>query len=428
MAQRKTHINAIITEIDWLFLERIEQNEVKEGDKIKHGAILNGTPQIFRVIDRRDRPSLYRVARQKAKLYLAEDSDNTFSLFKEVRIKRAKYLQSYFPDYATIKEQKKIYYDLEAWIEVLTNLKPIDKDTRYSVSLFYTEGFQKIYPYPSLKNQIDMHGFFGITVDGIETKVYTPELALVLVSDALKVTNCDSKMDEVIKGQMFVDTYLKGFQEGVGYFEKEYAVSPSTLYGANAPQYVKVIEENYFKTKIKAGKTGWISYKQTYPLLITHKSIQEYGYYSGILSSVDAMVKKHHSLFASFETPQKSEPKTKAKIEPTKKTEPKSFADLFGNKKWKKYVDALHKVDHPIIDKNYAFIGKPRRDKGVICSWFKDLQNDNIISKRFTRQEIASVLNNEIKDLNLGRDGKTFDLISTAYNEEYKESLYHLVK
>lgn len=146
--------------------------------------------------------------------------------------------------------------------------------------------------------------------------------------------------------------------------------------------------------------------------------IMKYNHYvNGEITNAESQLK----------SPQQSPSISNFKEEVKSSEKPKSFEDLFGEKKWKKYIDALYKVHHPVIDKNYNFIGKPRRDKGVICSWLKDLQNDGIV-KRFSRQELASVLNNEIKNLNLGKDGKTFDLVSTAYNEEYKENLYELIR
>lgn len=107
---------------------------------------------------------------------------------------------------------------------------------------------------------------------------------------------------------------------------------------------------------------------------------------------------------------------------------PKGFKDIFTNSEWEIYINALHKVENPVIDKEYNYIGKARNDKGVICSWIKDLQNKGIIKKKHNRQELAIVLNNEISGLNLGKDGKTFDNTSTVYDKKYKEKLQNLIK
>lgn len=104
-------------------------------------------------------------------------------------------------------------------------------------------------------------------------------------------------------------------------------------------------------------------------------------------------------------------------------TDPKSFSEIFSVPDWKKYIDALNQVEDPILSGNYKFIGKPRRDKGVICSWIKTLQHKGIINRKFNRQQLASVLNNEIEDLNLGTDGKTIDTPSDHYDKKYDQQL-----
>jgi len=100
-----------------------------------------------------------------------------------------------------------------------------------------------------------------------------------------------------------------------------------------------------------------------------------------------------------------------------------AFKDIFTVLDWKKYIDALHEVDNPVIDSTYKFIGNPKKHKGVICSWIKELQSKGKIDKKYGRQQLAEVLNNEIQGLNLGKDGKTFDNVSIAYDTEYKGKL-----
>ena len=105
------------------------------------------------------------------------------------------------------------------------------------------------------------------------------------------------------------------------------------------------------------------------------------------------------------------------------KDTPQSFADIFTSPDWQKYIDALHEVDKPVITSTYEFIGNPKRHKGIICCWIKELQNRGLIGKNHSRQQLTVVLNREIKNLNLGNDGKTFDNYSTSYENNYKKSL-----
>lgn len=103
------------------------------------------------------------------------------------------------------------------------------------------------------------------------------------------------------------------------------------------------------------------------------------------------------------------------------------FKDIFISADWKIYIDALFKVTSPVIDKEYNYIGG-RNGKGVIGSWIKDLQTKGIIKKIYNRQQLATILNNEIKGLNLGKDAKTIDNTSTTYDKKYKEKLLNLIK
>lgn len=105
---------------------------------------------------------------------------------------------------------------------------------------------------------------------------------------------------------------------------------------------------------------------------------------------------------------------------------PVSFREIFIVPDWKKYIEALYMVDNPIVDTTYKFIGQPKKHKGVVCSWIKELQAKGKIDKKFSRQQLAAVLNHEILGLNLGEGGKTFDNVSLTYDNEYKSKLIRL--
>lgn len=107
---------------------------------------------------------------------------------------------------------------------------------------------------------------------------------------------------------------------------------------------------------------------------------------------------------------------------------PKTFNDIFTTKEWSVYIDALYKVEKPVIDKNYNYIGKVKKHKGVIASWIKHLQTKGIIDIKYSRQELSRVLNNEINGLDIGLDGKTIDNLSKEYEDNYREKLIKLTK
>lgn len=110
--------------------------------------------------------------------------------------------------------------------------------------------------------------------------------------------------------------------------------------------------------------------------------------------------------------------------------ENKSFKidEIFVNKDSQKYIDALKNTIPPLIDSNQKFIGKPMKHKGVICSWFKQLQTEGILSQSINRSQMAELLNNAFENLNLGKGGKTFDNYSKEYALNFKEQLINLTK
>jgi hypothetical protein len=121
-------------------------------------------------------------------------------------------------------------------------------------------------------------------------------------------------------------------------------------------------------------------------------------------------------------------PHNKTVIKKPRKILPEKFSDIFASTDWNKYIEALKNSEPKLISEENEFIGKPKLHKGVICSYVKELQTKNIIKFTVNRKQLSHVFNNEIKNLNLGSDGKTFDNISNAYEDNFKEQLMKLIK
>ena len=175
-----------------------------------------------------------------------------------------------------------------------------EPESRYWLTTFYDNIEQENPPYKSFKIQIENKGSLVIA-HAYNVKVYTPELAVILTSKELLVLNMETKTDTEINGSEYFKTYVEGYKEGEIYFEKEYKVSSNTLYGANAGPYVKDLHLNFFHIKHIDIKEGWSFVKNQYPLIVTHKIIKEFGYYSGIVNKVEEQVKKYPQLFATFD-------------------------------------------------------------------------------------------------------------------------------
>ena len=109
-------------------------------------------------------------------------------------------------------------------------------------------------------------------------------------------------------------------------------------------------------------------------------------------------------------------------------TNPKTFNEIFVHGDWKKYISIFENTDPILLNSQWEFIGKPRKHKGVICSGIKHLQNKGLVRQDINRSQLATVLNNEIQNLNLGKDGKTFANVSNEYTQVFEKQLLKLIK
>lgn len=175
------------------------------------------------------------------------------------------------------------------------------KDTRFWLTTFSEEQEQTKHKYKSFKREIENNGCFKVKTETDTVKIYTPELAVVFTSKELPSRNMDTQTETNINGWEYLKTYIEAYKEGEQYFETEFKVSPNTLYGANAEQYVRDIHLNFFHVKHTGINEGWGYVKKQYPIILTHKAVKEFGYYSGIVNKVEEQVKKYPRLFATFD-------------------------------------------------------------------------------------------------------------------------------
>jgi len=103
------------------------------------------------------------------------------------------------------------------------------------------------------------------------------------------------------------------------------------------------------------------------------------------------------------------------------------FDEIFQVPDWAKYIDALNQITPPLISTNREFIGNRKKHIGVICSWITDLKGMGKIKQDVSRSNLATVLNHEFKNFNMGTDGKTFDNVSKIY-EDFKIMLLEITK
>lgn len=283
-----------------------------------------------------DIPEILRYESKYIQYRKATNSDYYFKPFFLQNLDRIlKVLFDFFSDTAKNEfeamETKAI--EVNSWQEAIEQLQkgnkkvsfqqPISKqipavDTRLWLTTFFEEQEQAKHEYKSFQSQIESNGCFIVKKETDTVKIYTPELAVILTSKEMPVQNMDTQTETKINGWEYLKTYIEGYKEGEQYFEKEFKVSPNTLYGDNAERYVRDIHLNFFHVKHTGINEGWGYVKKRYPIILTHKEVKEFGYYSGIVNKVEEQVKKYPQLFAAFD---KCEHNLSAKQNETQTTE-----------------------------------------------------------------------------------------------------------
>jgi len=174
-------------------------------------------------------------------------------------------------------------------------------DIRYKLTSFLNGEIQKQPDFQYIKGVIERDGYSIIETKTYTVKIYRPELSILFISESFLAFNLETQTEEPLRIYDYLLSYIDGYKEGEEYFENEFKVSPNTLYGANAEQYVRDIHLNYFHAQIKGFNEGWGYVKKTCPTILTHKTIREFGYYSGLVNKVWEQVNKHPRLFATFD-------------------------------------------------------------------------------------------------------------------------------
>jgi hypothetical protein len=294
------------------------------------------------------------------------------------------------------------------------------KETRFELTTFIEKLEQAKHPYKSFQREIENNGCFKVKTETDTVKIYTPELAVILNSKELPTLNIDTQKETTVNGWEYLKTYIEAYKEGEQYFETEVKVSPNTIYGANAEQYVRDIHLNFFHVQHNGVDEGWGYVKKRYPTILTHKAVKEYGYYSGIVNKVEEQVKKYPRPFATFDKCEHNlPPQSIVKQKPEKET-PKTFEELFYNTDLvTPCIDILKELDPPLIDTDCNYIGKL---KGVFCVWIDEMQRQGIVKHYSDRKIFASLIPQKIKRFSIDESmfGKYQNKAENLYRTDIK--------
>lgn len=118
--------------------------------------------------------------------------------------------------------------------------------------------------------------------------IYSPVLAALLFSEKFPAIDAGEKI--IINGRQFRESYINGFIEGQDYFTRTYGSGDPYNQEFRADLIVQ------FNNIGHEGYEGWNFVKSSYPVIISNKIIKEWGYYAGIVSSYEDIIRKHPSI------------------------------------------------------------------------------------------------------------------------------------
>jgi hypothetical protein len=289
-------------------------------------------------------------------------------------------------------------------LDYIQNLKGEPLNDIYLINSNFWEQEKTKLEYKGFQREIEKHGFFNVKAGTETVKFYSPYLTVVLTSIELPVKSSDTQAETIINSWEFLMTYIKGYKRGEQYFETEHKVSQDIFYGTGFKEYANDIHRFYFREKHGSNK-GWVYVKNTEPHVLTHKEIEEIGYYSGLVNKVEELIKKYPEKFAMFE---KHELQTKQLAAKTEQETPKTFEELFYNPEHAEIcLRILSELQPPVIDSINNYIGNL---KGVFPLWVEVLKKHKPqpLIKHFKNTVYKDLLNQKIKGLNLTKDASEF--------------------
>jgi hypothetical protein len=160
---------------------------------------------------------------------------------------------------------------------------------------------EEIFPeIESFVNHFEKNKCININYQGKKYKVYSPGLAYLFTGREINAQNSDS--DEIIKldGHPYFITFAEAFERGEQIFKSDYEVSKEILYGENSKLIVSDIHDSYYHSLNIRGFKGWHSVVNNNPIIFNNKTIDEYGYLSGLLSKANEFIAKYPNLFKDF--------------------------------------------------------------------------------------------------------------------------------
>jgi len=243
--------------------------------------------------------------------------------------------------------------------------------------------------------------------------IYTPELAVILQTREIKAYNEYKNCIDFVDGTTFINSFMKGFVEGEKYFKENYGTSGDHLYGINSEEYIRELHDQYYHKGRRNRLSGWVYAKRSFPVIIRHKTIAEYGYYTGIIDCVEVLKYNHTHLFNKYffdRCLENGEPVPENRISANLE----QFANMF--------IPGMKMII--AIEHFYKLIKeKSKRNKKPFLN---DEQFENFIKRAFLEE---STIEKQTLNVNKGEKGFIIKLFHSFYQLSYEyDSIHHNTK
>ncbi|OIQ16606.1 MAG: hypothetical protein BM557_09855 [Flavobacterium sp. MedPE-SWcel] len=275
--------------------------------------------------------------------------------------------------------------------------------------------------YKDIKRGIDIDKFDRVHYNKYPLKIYTVNLAYILSISNIEVQNVITQKKEIINTKVFLKEYNSGYLEGQNYFDKNFKVSASVLYGDKANEYLSNISYNYSEAEITDVTTnkGWRYVREFDAMVLTRKRVKTVGFYSGIVDKVETLVKEHPNLFKAIEKEKEFKSKTLEKeVSPT--------------------LEIIQNHIEEIDDKGWQYSFKNQHNydtfTSLLVAYFEQkeyvLPTEIIELKRGCKTRLAKAFGEILRELGDGvlkEKTKYFDIIKTLKYFKDEKDIYKAI-
>ncbi|WP_233897718.1 hypothetical protein [Tenacibaculum piscium] len=152
------------------------------------------------------------------------------------------------------------------------------------------------YEFEAHLRHIKEHKYLVINYQEKQYKVYSASLCYLFATKIINAKNLKTKKKFKLNSKHFFHTFIQAFEKGEEYFKNKY----EALFNSNAEIIISSIHMAYYHTTPKHPDIGWFKLSNSNTSIINLKNIEDYGFYSGLVSQTDEFILEYPSAFYDF--------------------------------------------------------------------------------------------------------------------------------